>query len=215
MERSILYFFPFVCYYSISYMRYFRLLSLLIFVSLEFTSLAQKVQFDLKTSPNISFDFNTIQKYNTGIVYLNAMTLNLEVEDPPAPGSAISFDLYVGAEDETLNSTTVWHEIQSYSNTGTTPGVDLVQLRFRNTNSTSQVNGFFNLTEYANPTYIIGTPAKDGIINCPLQGTNEAGKYDTNPGCFKFRVDIKIKPDFTYKSGLYELYIHYRIVENL
>jgi len=197
-------------------MKCFKLLFVLLFICLEFASLAQKkVQFELTTSPNIIFDFNTIQKYESGIIYLNAVTLNLNVEDPPAPGGAVSFDLYVGAEDASLNSTTVWHEIQSYSNTGSTPGVGLVQMRFRNTNSTSQVNGFFNLTEMANPTYIIGTAALDAIVNCPLQGTNEKGKYDSSPGCHKFRVDLKIKPDFTYKSGLYELYIHYIIIENL
>ena len=51
---------------------------------------AQSVSFALATSPNITFDFNTIQKYEAGITIMNACTLNIE-----AVGT--QWDLYVGA----------------------------------------------------------------------------------------------------------------------
>lgn len=188
-------------------MKYFVGLLMLFFLNMSFCASAQKVHFELTTSPSILFDFNTIHKYETGITVLNAITLNLYVE-----AAAPRFDLYVGAETAVAGE---WDVNTTYSNNGLTPTVDMVKVRFRNANSTSQVAGYFDLQDIATPTYIIGTAASDVLVNCPAVGTNAPGKYDTSPGCYKFRVDLKIKPGFTFQSGSYILQIDYVIVEDL
>lgn len=186
-------------------MRYFRFL-ILIFLALMFSSnIKGQTIFDLKTTPDIIFDFNTIQKYTTGVTFMNAMTLNIKSSD--------RFDLYVGAITTNVD---LWDVISTYSVGGNTPPISILELQFRNTNSTSKIAGFFPLQDILNPTYIIGTNAKPDIqLSCPDNGTNAAGDYSVTPNCYKFNVDLKITPGFTYQSGLYYLTIDYIIISDL
>ena len=184
-----------------------KVFAVIIVMSIMTLSLKSNAQFafELKQGSNVVFDFNTIQEYLSGITYMNAMTLSVNVDR--------RFDLYVGAVTTNIG---FWDEVQTYSNIGDPPTVDMVKLRFRNANSTSQVVGFFDLQDFGNPTDIIGTKGVvDGDINCPLNGTNTAGDYLADPGCYQFRIDLKITPDFTFKSGLYTLKIKYYLVEDL
>lgn len=171
------------------------------------TALAVRAQFSLTiaTTTPVSFDFNTIAKYKTGITIYNAATLYIE--------SDRQWDLTVAA------STTVagqWDNVAYYSTQGTHPGIDILLMQFRNASNTSLESGFFPLTDKSAPTYIIGTAAApDPTVSCPNNGTNEAGSYLINPNCYKFNVDMKIVPGFTLRPGIYELTIEYRLVEDL
>ncbi len=185
-------------------MKIIKLIFIQIAIFLSISSSAQ-VSFDLKTSPNITFDFNTIQEYINGITYMNAVTLNINASS--------QFDIYVGA---TTTNVGYWDVTQTYSTGGDPPPIDILKLQFRNASSTSQVSGFFTLQDINTPTYIIGTnAAPDPSINCPNTGTNTAGDYSANPSCYKFTVDLRIVPGFTYQSGLYTLRIDYVIIEDL
>jgi len=164
-----------------------------------------QVTLEVLQDNNVIFDFDKIQEYINGITYMNAATLKITATD--------GFDLYVGA---TTTNIGFWDVIQTYSNIGNPPTIDMVKLQFRNTNSTSQVAGFFDLQDESNPTYIIGTAVNpDPVINCPLNGTNAPGDYLADPGCYKFKVDLRIVPGFTYQSGLYYLEINYSAVPDL
>ena len=187
-------------------MRLFYLFSFFILLVLSsYNAASQTVVFELKTSPNIVFDFNTIQEYENGITYMNAATLNISTTD--------RFDLYVGA---TTTAVGMWDVNNTYSLIGDPPTVDMVQLQLRNANSTSQMVGFFPLQDILTPTYIIGSNVKpDALINCPVNGTNAPGDYLVTPSCYKFNVDLRIVPGFTYQSGLYELRIDYVIISDL
>lgn len=168
-------------------------------------STGQSVSFDLKTSPNITFDFNTIQEYINGITYMNSVTLNINTTE--------QFDLYVGA---TTTAVGFWDVTSIYSNSGTPPPISILKLQFRNGSSTSLMSGFFPLQDISTPTYIVGTNAgSDASLVCPNNGTNVAGDYLTNPNCYKFNVDLRIVPGFTYQSGLYTLRIDYVIIQDL
>ena len=160
---------------------------------------ATAVSFNAVTGSDILFDFNTVQKYITGIKYMNAATLNI-ISDG-------RFDIYVSA------TTSTWTETSIYSSSGDIPPIGIVELQFRNINSTSLVSGFVPLQD--TPKYIIGTVASDASIYCPNKGTNEAGSYLSDHSCYTFAVDLKIVPGFDYKSGLYQLTIEYKIISDL
>lgn len=165
---------------------------------------AQNVSFELKVSPSVNMVFNTIQKYQSGLVQANFSQLNIEAD--------VSWDLYVGARTSTQNK---WDEEQRYSNSGETPDVSILQLRFRNSNSTSQENGFFPIQDINNPVYIIGSSAVDAVIPCGAVGSNAPGSYTTESSCFQFDLDLLIKPGLTYRPGLYKIEVVYTIMANL
>lgn len=149
--------------------------------------------------------FNTIEKYQNGLVQYNFNQLNIDAD-------TVTWDLYVGSNTSTQNE---WDEELRYSNSGETPGVDILQLRFRNSNSTSQEADFFPLQDINNPVYIIGSDALDPETVCGGEGSNAAGDYLTSPGCFQFNLDMLIKPGFDYRPGLYKVEIVYTLMENL
>lgn len=165
---------------------------------------AQNVSFELKVSPSVNMVFNTIDKYQSGLVQYNFSQLNVEAD--------VSWDLYVGARTSTQNK---WDEEQRYSNSGETPDVSILQLRVRNSSSTSQENGFFSLQDINNPIYIIGSSAVDVVTPCGVVGSNASGSYTTEPNCFQFNLDLLIKPGLTYRPGLYKIEVVYTIIANL
>lgn len=165
---------------------------------------AQNVSFELKVSPSVNMVFNTIEKYQTGLVQYHFSELNIAAD--------VSWDLYVGARTSTQNE---WDEEQRYSNSGKTPDVSILQLRFRNSSSTSLESGFFPLQDINNPVYLIGSSALDAEIPCGDLGSNMAGSYLTAPDCFQFTLDMLIKPGLTYRPGLYKVEIVYTIMANL
>lgn len=171
---------------------------------------SQSVDFDLKTSPNIEFKFRTISEYQNGIIIPNALELKVN-----AIGT--QWDLYVGTTTTAAGS---WNVINSYSTVGVSPPpTSILQARVYNSNNTSQTGpGFFPLTDIASPTYVIGSNVNDAGVNCgdpsPV-GTNQPGDYTSSPGCYKFRVDLKMVPGFNYRPGLYTLRVDYILIEDL
>jgi len=165
---------------------------------------AQNLSFELKVSPSVNMVFNTIEKYQNGLIQHNFSQLNIDAD--------VTWDLYVGAITSTVNE---WDEEQRYSNSGETPDISILQLQFRNANNTSQVSGFFPIQDYNNPIYIIGSSALDPSTACGAVGSNSAGDYLTTPGCFQFNLDMLIKPGLTYRPGLYKVEIVFTIMENL
>lgn len=176
-----------------------------VFGSLYFTS-AQSLEFEAKTTPNLAFIFDTFAKYQAGITQANFIELNIVAD-------GVEWDLYVGAQTDTPDE---WNTIESYALTGETPETSLVELQFRNAGNTSQISGFFSLTDIATPTYIIGTSGIDGVTTCNNVGANEPGSYLNTPECHQFRVDMRIKPDnYEYQPGLYTLQINFVLVQTL
>lgn len=171
-----------------------------------FTSVrGQSVSFEAFTNPDVDFVFNTVQKYQTGLVAMNAITLRITA-------TGANWDLYVGAETDIAGT---WDVVTTYSPSGELPGVELLEIRFRNTANTSQELSFFEMTDISTPTYIIGSPISDAAINCPDTGTNTPGSFLTNPECYQFNVDLRVIPGFTLRPGLYQLNIRYNIVVDL
>ena len=171
---------------------------------------AQSVNFDLKTSPNVDFTFNTIAKYVNGIIIPHALELNVNV-------TGVQWDLYIGTTTTAAGS---WNVINSYSTTGITPPpTSILQARIYNSSNTPLTGGgFFPLSDIASPTYLIGSNANDPGVNCsdpsPV-GTNQPGSYTVDPGCYRFKVDLKLVPGMIYRPGLYTLRVDYVLIEDL
>ncbi len=171
--------------------------------------LPPSLTFELKTTPDVKFSFTTIQDYLTGIIKFNVITLNVK-----AIGT--EWDLYVKT---TTNVAGYWDETGIYySSSGEKPPVNILELRFNNINKTSNNDNFFPITNL--PTYVIGTSSNDVAIPCGMnQPTNVPGNYIENSSCYKFNVDMKIKPGMSlpnvYRAGIYTLRVDFVIVEDL
>jgi hypothetical protein len=168
------------------------------------TAMAQSVSFELKSSPNVAFDFTTVNHYLTGVTRMNAIQLNIE--------TTVQWDLYVGT---TTDLPGYWDEVSMYALNGERPPVSMLQMRARNSSSTSLLSTFFPLRDISDPVYLIGSAATDALISCPDTGTNAPGSFISNPNCYRFDVDLRVVPGLQYRPGLYELRVDYVIVQDL
>lgn len=168
---------------------------------------AQSVSFALKTSPNVSFEFNTIEKYQNGIVLPGFLTLNVEA-------TGTEWDLYVGT---TTTSNGFFDLNTSYGSSGNSSiPVNILQARLYNTSNTSQTGtSFFNLSDLSNPVYLIGSSGNDASVACGTTGANAAGSYSSQPSCYSFKVDLKATPGLNYRAGSYSLRIDFVLVQDL
>jgi hypothetical protein len=195
--------------YGFSYSGFFVFCCILILFTGK-NAFAQSGGFELQTYPNVDFIFNTLDKYENGIIIPHVVELKVNT-------SGAQWDLYMGTTTTTAGSFNV---TSTYSNVGISPPpVSLIQARVYNAGSTQQTGGgFFPLTDVALPVYLIGSSADDLGVSCgdPIPtGTNEPGDYITSPSCYKFSVDLKIVPGFNYRPGMYTARVDFYIIEDL
>lgn len=182
------------------------ILTLILFLS-HTVLFAQSVSFALKTSPSVGFVFDTIDKYNNGIVIPSFVTLRVE-----AVGS--EWDLYVGTTTATPGEFDV---NTSYGTSGIASlPVSILQARVYNASNTSLTgSSFFNLSDITNPRYLIGSVANDAPVACGTTGTNVAGSHTSQPQCYSFKVDLKATPGLNYKAGSYSLRVDFVVIQDL
>jgi hypothetical protein len=173
---------------------------------------AQTVSFELKTTPSVDFTFNTIAKYQNGIIIPDVVTLNIVA-------TGTQWDLYAGSITATAGT---WDNTQYYCATGDGfPPVDILQVAFRNSSSTSLITGYVPMQDLATTNLnFIGDHnlAPDSPINCTdvnHKGTNTAGTYLTDPQCYQFKVDFRIVPGLNYRAGSYNLTVEIIIAPDL
>ena len=78
-----------------------RIFLFMLITTLGFNSKAQGLSFEIKESPDINFLFNTIQKYQSGIVVMNAVTLRIIA-------NGVNWNLYTGAITDIPG---MWNEV--------------------------------------------------------------------------------------------------------
>src|SRR5438045_1282179 len=83
-------------------------LALIISFTCAENSSAQSGGFELQSSPNVDFIFNTFEKYENGIVVPHAIELNINAQ-------GAQWDLYMGATTTAAGS---WNELSTYSSVG-------------------------------------------------------------------------------------------------
>ncbi len=175
---------------------------LLIYLSISAIAGAQ-VSFELKTSPEVVFSFVSVNDYVAGKTKMGALKLRVN--------SDRRWDMWVKA------TTSNWTAVDNYATEGAVPDVGLLQLSVRNASGTSNISGFFPITELEQ--YLIGSAATDVEVPCPGAGANAAGDYLGNRACYEFNVDFKITPGIDpvnyLRPGYYRLDVLFTIVEDL
>lgn len=165
--------------------------------------LKAQVSFELKTSPEVVFSFVSVNDYVAGKTRMGALKLRVN--------SDRRWDMWVKA------TTSNWIVVDTYSSGGAIPDVDILQLSVRNSSGTSNISGFFPISDLEQ--YLIGSAGSDIEIACPGAGANAAGDYISNRACYEFNVDFKIIPGIDpvsyLRPGYYRLDVLFTIVEDL
>ena len=163
--------------------------------------------------------FDDTTKYIGGITINSVTKLRVKVEDKTIVDPLCSWNLKMFIENNSGAGTPIdeWEEITNYGNgAGKNPTIDLLQVRVRNSCSTSPADNTFRNFNDANDILDIITDMLP-ITNagsCTLN-VNGPGSYLTNYDEFNFDIDIRLRPGARFNPGIYNLNIRFRLEENI
>lgn len=173
--------------------------------------------------PNSSINqivvFDDTTKYIGGITINSVTRIRVKVEDKTIADPLCSWNLKMFIENNSGAGTPIdeWEEITNYGNgAGRNPTIDLLQVRVRNSCSTSPSDNTFRNFNDANDILDIISDMLP-ITNagsCTLN-VNGPGSYLTNYDEFNFDVDIRLRPGARFNPGIYNLNIRFRLEENI
>lgn len=173
--------------------------------------------------PNSSINqivvFDDTTKYIGGITINSVTKIRVKVEDKTIVDPLCSWNLKMFIENNSGAGTPIdeWEEITNYGNgAGRNPTIDLLQVRVRNSCSTSPSDNTFRNFNDANDILDIISDMLP-ITNagsCTLN-VNGPGSYLTNYDEFNFDVDIRLRPGARFNPGIYNLNIRFRLEENI
>ena len=173
--------------------------------------------------PNSSINqivvFDDTTKYIGGITINSVTKIRVKVEDKTIVDPLCSWNLKMFIENNSGAGTPIdeWEEITNYGNgAGRNPTINLLQVRVRNSCSTSPSDNTFRNFNDANDILDIISDMLP-ITNagsCTLN-VNGPGSYLTNYDEFNFDVDIKLRPGARFNPGIYNLNIRFRLEENI
>lgn len=176
------------------------------------------VEIEPNTSINNSITFDSFQRYQGGYTINSAARIRVKVEDKSTPDPLCSWSLRMIVDNNSVSGTPIdeWEELYLYGlGNSSNPTIDALEIRVRNECSTSPIDGVFtnfnndqDLIEIIAPLLPI-TPAGSCTLN-----VNGPGSYQTNYNEFNFNIDIRVKPNFTFNPGLFELNIKFILEEN-
>ncbi|MCB9174925.1 MAG: hypothetical protein H6589_09975 [Flavobacteriales bacterium] len=176
------------------------------------------VEITPNTTVNSLMTFDNFTSYNGGIVINSVARVRVKVEDKAIPDPLCSWSLTMIISNNPGAGTPAgeWEELNQYgSGLGTNPPITALEIRVRNSCSTSPIDGVFQT--FTNDGDIIDiiaallpiTPAGSCALN-----VNGPGSYLTNYDEFNFDIDVRVKPNFTYNPGIYQLNIKFHLEEN-
>ena len=109
-----------------------------------------------------------------------------------------------------------WEQLAQYGGgQASNPTIDILQVRVRNSCSTSPIDGIYQtFTNNGDIMNIIApllpvTPAGSCSDN-----VNGVGSYLMNYDEFNFDIDVRVVPSFSFNPGLYQLNVVFRLEEN-
>ena len=170
------------------------------------------------TSVNSLLSFDNFTSYNGGMIMNSVAKVRVRVQDKAIVDPLCSWSLTMIIDNNPGGGTPAaeWEELLQYGvGTGTNPPVNLLEVRVRNSCSTSPIDGVFQtFTNHGDIIDIIAallpvTPAGTCGLN-----VNGPGSYLANYDEFNFDIDIRVSPGFAYDPGIYQLNIRFHLEEN-
>jgi len=202
----------------ISKVTFFSLILLLVSNFIEAQIHCGLVEIIPNTTVNSLLLFDNFTSYNGGIIINSVAKIRVKVEDKVIPDPLCSWSLTMIINNNPGGCTPLseWEQLNLYgSGLGINPPINALEIRVRNICTTSPMDGVFQT--FTNNNDIIDiiaallpvTPAGSCTDN-----VNGSGNYLTNYDEFNFDIDIRVKPNFTYNPGIYQLNIKFHLEEN-
>ena len=165
------------------------------------------------TSGNVDFTFDDFSKYRSGITQSGTTMLRLKV----LPNNAsCKWALRVYIENNPGAGTPVneWESLSSYGSGTTPPTLDLLAFKVYNGCGTPINNSVYQNFSPVNGSYIdIVNDATLIPAGSCTSNVNGAGTYLSNPNEYSFMIDYRIVPGLNFTPGVYQLVLHFCLVE--
>ncbi|MGQ9846723.1 MAG: hypothetical protein ACUVQP_04370 [Bacteroidales bacterium] len=172
-------------------------------------------RFYMSTPGNIDFTFSDIQKYISGITYSGSTQLRLTI-DEIVPG-ACKWKLMMYIDNNNHLPANEWEPLVTYGSSGNIPELDLIQVKVYNGCGTPYLSGvyriFENNNQYDTLNIIPELPVRNLPGSCDGTEVNSPGSYLTDYNEFSFTIDYRIIPGFQHRPGIYQISIHFCLVE--
>lgn len=176
------------------------------------------VEIDPNTTVNQVLSFDNFTKYTGGININSVARIRIRVEDQAIPDPLCSWSLTMEVNNNPGSGTppTQWEELAQYgAGLASNPTIDILQVRVRNTCTTSPIDGVFqtftnngDLIDIIAPLLPV-TPAGSCANN-----VNGPGSYLTNYDEFNFDIDIRVVPGYSFNPGIFQLNVNFHLEEN-
>ena len=179
----------------------------------------------VENSQNINYEFNNFTQYNSGITYSGGTIIHIKMDSASSP-ALCKWKLVMYIDNGGgLTPATEWETLTTYGaiHPGIKPTISLLQVRVYNGCSTPECQQYQTFTVPV--TYPQGQDdiAID-IINsalltpatapCGTENVNGVGSYLNHYNDYTFNVDYRIVPGVVYTPGVYQLSLHFCLVED-
>lgn len=165
------------------------------------------------TSGAINLNFDDFSKYRSGITISGATTLRLKV----LPNNAsCKWSLRVYIENNPASGTPVdqWETVSMYGTGVNAPTLDLLSFKVYNGCGTPINNNIYQNFLPVNGAFIdiINDITLTTAGNCGTN-VNGAGTYLSHPAEYTFMIDYRVLPGLNFSPGVYQLNLHFCLVE--
>jgi hypothetical protein len=163
------------------------------------------------------FVFDSFNKYLSGITYHGIASVNVKVTDQLPPNPNCKWALSMTVENNPSGGTLPdeWETLTTYgTGTSSPPKIELLDVRVTNACSTSPIDGVYQ--KFNSTGDIIEIIENTGILiiagSCTTN-VNGPGTYQKFYDEYHFQIDFRIKPEFNFDPGIYQLQVKFELVE--
>ncbi|MCB9361477.1 MAG: hypothetical protein H6587_00350 [Flavobacteriales bacterium] len=170
------------------------------------------------TTVNSLLTFDNFTSYGGGMIMNSVAKIRIRVQDKAVVDPLCSWSLIMIVDNNPGGGTPAneWEELLQYgSGSGVNPPITEMEVRVRNSCSTSPIDGVFqaftnngDIIDIITPLLPV-TPAGSCALN-----VNGPGDYLSNYDEFNFDIDIRVTPNFNYNPGIYQLNVRFHLEEN-
>ena len=191
---------------------------LLVFSNLKAQLHCGLVEIDPNTTVDATMTFDSFSEYSGGITMNSVARVRIRVEDQAVVDPLCSWNLTMQVKNNPSAGTppSEWEELVQYgSGFANNPTIGDLQIRVRNSCTTSPIDGLFqNFSNHGDLIDIIAPMLPKTPAGSCTDNVNGPGSYITNYDEFNFDIDLRVSPGFTYNPGIYQLQISFHLEEN-